>query len=351
MTAFATFPSALPFANNLAFASVDVDELEGFLDKGDLLEKRRLTLLDKAQTVNAHLSQARFTHLEMFGVHLGANVIARSVPLRVAQILIPMQGSVIDRTQGGEIIADSGRAAIFHMPDAPVEVQWQEHTSALVVRIPSAYIKAIYETLTDNEIPMDFQLQADIDLTNGHGLSVMNIVRNLIALSNRGGEQAQKQRLTGLWEELLVTTLLTSDPLTSEKVSHRKRAVPVYGYVKRTTDYILKNIRKPFGIDELVQQSGVSVRTLQNGFRKTHELGPMAFVRQKKLNGIYRELLRSDGSATKISELARQWGFEHASHFTRIYKNQFDELPSATLAKGVSNTRICVQDNLNNVVK
>lgn len=339
MNVATSLPAALPFANNLAFTSIDVDELEGFLDTGVLFEKRALTLLDKSNTVNAHISEAAFTHMKMIGVHLGANVIARSVPLRVAQILIPTRGSVIDRTLGEPIIADCGRTAIFHMPDAPLEVQWQQSTSALVVRIPADYIKSIYESLTDNEIPMDFHLQANMDLSKGTGLSVMNIVRNLISLSNsKNANQTGQMRLTGLWEELLVTTLLTSDPLTSEKISNRKHAVPVYGYVKRTTEYILNNIRNSLTADELVQQSGVSIRTLQNGFKKTHGLGPMAFVRQKKLDSIYRELHRSSAAGIKISALAKQWGFSHASHFARIYKNQFGESPSETLEKNSKNT-------------
>ncbi len=349
MTVATSLPAALPFAHNIAFNSIDVDELEGFLDTGGLFEKRNLTLLDKSSAVNAYISQATFTHLEMIGVHIGANVIARSVPLRVAQILIPMRGSVIDRTQDDPIIADSGRTAIFHMPDAPVDVQWQQRTSALVVRIPADYIKSIYESLTEDEIPMDYQLQARIDLTKGAGLSVMNIVSNLISLSKGKDNQAHQLRLTGLWEELLVTTLLTSDPLTSEKISNRKHAAPVYGYVKRTTDYILNNIRKPLTVDELVQQSGVSIRTLQCGFRKTYGLGPMAFVRQKKLDGLYRELLTSRASGIKIAVLAKQWGFEHASHFARIYKNQFNELPSQTLAKKTHNTQISATDCSNDI--
>ena len=346
MIATQTLPAGLPLANNLAFNTVDLDELEVYLESSGLLEKRKLTLLDKGGRVNAHVSHEQLTHLRMVGVHLGANLIAHSVPLRVAQIIIPMRGNILDRTRGKENIAECGRSAILHMPDTPVEVQWQAHTSALVVRIPSDYIKVIYESLTQDKLPNDFQLQPCLDLTRGAGTSILNIVGNLLSLSDNEVGDTQQATLAGLWEELLVTTLLTSDARTSEKISNCKHSVPVYGYVKRTTDYIQNNIRKPLGLDELVEQSGVSIRTLQCGFKKTHGLGPMAFVRQKKLEGIYRELLRNNMTKIKIADLAKQWGFAHASHFARIYKKQFDELPSETLTKNPGNTRVIVRNEM-----
>jgi len=343
-------PAALPLSQNVAFRSQDVDELEDYLASGDLLEERKLTLLNKSNSVDAYLSAARLSHLRMMGVHLGADVIARSVPLRVAQIVIPMNGNVIDLTHSDPIVAECGRSALFHMPDQPVKVQWQQNTSALVVRIPAEYFKAVYESLTQEEFSKDLKLRPRIDLTQGAGSSLLNIVKNLVSVTRGEGNHSQQVCVPGLWEELLVTTLLSSDPSIRQRFSNRNNSAPVYGYVKRTTDYILSNIQKPFAAEELVLQSGVSIRTLQSGFRKTYGLGPMAFVRQKKLDGIYRELLESDALGVKISRMAVKWGFQHASHFTRIYKNQFNELPSETLAKDSNKSPFSVGDEVSNVI-
>jgi AraC-like DNA-binding protein len=350
MNVSSSIPASFPLAQNVAFSCVDVDELENYLESGGLIEQRKLTLLNQSKSVNAHVSLVNLSQLKMVGVHLGASVIARSVPLRVAQLIIPMQGRIFDRTMGDTIVAESGRSAIFHMPNKPVDVQWETNTSALVVRIPIEYFKGIYESLIDEEFSNNFQLRSYIDLTNDSGLSLLNIIKNLIAVSSKNNKDNEQIRLAALWEELLVTTLFTSEHSLSKHLANRKISPPVYTYVKRTCDYISSNLKKSLVLEELVSHSGVSVRTLQNGFRKTHGLGPMAYVRKKKLEDINRELRMSEVSDVKIAKLARKWGFQHASHFTRVYKKQFDELPSVTLTKSLVSERVSAKDDLTSVV-
>ncbi|MBT7952078.1 MAG: AraC family transcriptional regulator [Gammaproteobacteria bacterium] len=326
-------PTDFPLAQNIAFRSTDLDELEYFLDSGGMVEKRELTLLEKSSKVNVHISHGRLTRLHLMGVHLGASLITRSVPLRFAQIVIPVQGRLVDRTLGEPIVAKCGLSAIVHMPDRPVDVQWDVNTSALVVRIPVEYFKGVYQSLTQEELPSDFQLRPCFNLNSSEGQSFLNIVQNLISVINTSEGRFQNNRLVSLWEELLVTTLLTADAAVSERMTDHTHAQPLYGYVKRTTDYIMDNISEPFSIQELIRHAGVSLRTLQNGFKKSHGMGPMTFVREKKLKCVYVELLKSSSSDVTIADVAAKWGFMHASHFTRIYKNQFNELPSETLTK------------------
>jgi AraC family ethanolamine operon transcriptional activator len=49
-----------------------------------------------------------------------------------------------------------------------------------------------------------------------------------------------------------------------------------------------------------------------------------------RLQGARRALIDADVNA-RIIDVADSWGFWHMSDFARIYKNEFGELPSATL--------------------
>lgn len=326
-------PVGLPLEQHIAFQSGDFDELNSFLDSGGVLERRKLTLLTSDSRVNAHLSAARLNRLHLMGVHLGADVIARSVPLNVAQIMIPLCGQLLDRTRGEPVVARCGTSAIVHMPETPVDVQWQADTSALVVRIPVAYFKGVYRALTGEEFPQQVQLQPCIDLRDTTGKRLYQIAKNLVAAVSGASPGMQNARLVELWEELLVATLLTAESSISRRITSRKQGQPMYGYVKRITGHILNNITESLSVGELAREAGVSVRTLQNGFRKSLDVSPMAFARQEKLDCVYRELLGSTSSELKIARVAARWGFHHASHFTRVYKQRFKELPSETLAR------------------
>ena len=58
---------------------------------------------------------------------------------------------------------------------------------------------------------------------------------------------------------------------------------------------------------------------------------PMAYVRRIRLQKVRAELLASDPERTRITDVAMRWGFFHQSRFAQQYREQFRELPSATL--------------------
>ena len=86
-------------------------------------------------------------------------------------------------------------------------------------------------------------------------------------------------------------------------------------------------------VDDLLGVTEVSQRTLQYAFLKAYGVTPKAFLLSLRLNGAYRELLVTNPSRTKVSEVANAWEFWHMGQFAADYKKLFGELPSETLLK------------------
>jgi AraC family transcriptional regulator, ethanolamine operon transcriptional activator len=57
----------------------------------------------------------------------------------------------------------------------------------------------------------------------------------------------------------------------------------------------------------------------------------MAYLKIQRLNGVRRTLRDSDSEITTVMQVAHQWGFWSAGHFSKDYKEMFGELPSETL--------------------
>ena len=57
----------------------------------------------------------------------------------------------------------------------------------------------------------------------------------------------------------------------------------------------------------------------------------MAYVRRIRLGRVRAELLRSDPSTVRVTDVAMRWGFMHLSRFAEQYRELFNELPSVTL--------------------
>ena len=88
---------------------------------------------------------------------------------------------------------------------------------------------------------------------------------------------------------------------------------------------------EPISLDGLCRQVAAGRRSLMQGFREHLGMGPMTFLKIRRLHGVRRELLAADPQATRISELAARWGFLNPGHFARDYRAMFDEHPGTSL--------------------
>jgi AraC-like DNA-binding protein len=98
-------------------------------------------------------------------------------------------------------------------------------------------------------------------------------------------------------------------------------------------DYICANLEAAITRDDLAAEAGISIRSLSRAFEKKYGLGPMAFVRQRRLDACFARLRGSLRDATTVTEVAMSYGFWHIGKFAIAYREAFGESPSATLSR------------------
>ncbi len=91
---------------------------------------------------------------------------------------------------------------------------------------------------------------------------------------------------------------------------------------------MLQHTGEPLSMLEVCRRVGASRRKLNYCFQEALGTSPVKYLRAVRMNGARREL-RS--GATSVHDAASRWGFWHLGQFSRDYKQQFGELPSATL--------------------
>ncbi len=102
---------------------------------------------------------------------------------------------------------------------------------------------------------------------------------------------------------------------------------------KKAKTYILENLDEPTTVKKLVEETGVTERTLERAFLERFESTPKTVLKSFRLSGVNRELKRAVIENTLISDVANRWGFWHMGQFAKDYKRMFGELPSITLSK------------------
>jgi AraC-like DNA-binding protein len=134
-------------------------------------------------------------------------------------------------------------------------------------------------------------------------------------------------------DEYLLTLLLHHHPHNYSDEMAEPAPAPVPGLVRRGERFMVDNAQAPITVSDVAGHLGVSLRSLQEGFRRWRETTPNAFLRQTRLHLVHDELLRS-GEEANVTTVALRYGFSHLGRFSAQYRSAFGEGPSATLRRG-----------------
>jgi AraC family ethanolamine operon transcriptional activator len=74
-----------------------------------------------------------------------------------------------------------------------------------------------------------------------------------------------------------------------------------------------------------------SRRTLVYAFDEIFGMAPMRFLRLQRLEAARRALTRAEPGSTTVAVIAQRHGFASPSHFARLYRHHFGEVPGDTL--------------------
>ncbi|MCK1518458.1 helix-turn-helix domain-containing protein [Bradyrhizobium sp. 190] len=101
--------------------------------------------------------------------------------------------------------------------------------------------------------------------------------------------------------------------------------------VGKVDDYLDAAGLRPVHISEICAHLNVTRRTLHRAFFDVLGLGPITFLRQKRLCAIHSVLKDNDPATTTVAQVAIQHGFIELGRFSHYYHSLFGEYPSETL--------------------
>lgn len=133
-------------------------------------------------------------------------------------------------------------------------------------------------------------------------------------------------------DEFLLTLLLHHHSHNYSEEIAETVPVPVPALVRRAERFMIDYAATSITVSDVAAHLGVSLRSLQTGFRQWRATTPNAFLRKIRLQCVRDELLRS-GEETQVTTVALRHGFSHLGRFSAFYQSTFGEVPSATLRR------------------
>ncbi|WP_169708809.1 helix-turn-helix domain-containing protein [Trinickia terrae] len=124
--------------------------------------------------------------------------------------------------------------------------------------------------------------------------------------------------------EALMVALFESAVLPAIQDSQRRPDVS--REIRRAEIFIRANLSRDLSLEEVAEAAGVSVRTLQASFKRDHDVSPMRYLRDLRLDVAREQIL----AGATVAEAAFDCGIPHPGRFAQYYRSRFGHLPSTT---------------------
>lgn len=244
-------------------------------------------------------------------------------------IQIPLIGRAVVRTGDTDVFSDS-RVASVPDPDADLDMHWEQDNEQLIVRVDRAALDAQLRRLLGRPPEKPLRLAAAMDLTTPAARSWLGTVEMLRAdLEGPGCLDHPLLRVQA--ERLVMSQLLLATTHSASAALRADTTPPTPRVIRRAEQLIVDHAREALTVEDVAEAVGLSVRSLQEGFRCHLDTTPTARLREARLVGVRADLATADPTCTTVSRLAADWGFHHFGRFATAYKQRWGESPSATL--------------------
>ncbi|MBL4895028.1 MAG: AraC family transcriptional regulator [Emcibacter sp.] len=242
---------------------------------------------------------------------------------------LPLEGAARITTGNEDFTTTVGMSSAINPTDY-TKMHWNKDCKKLLVQIRAEAMETRLSRLLmrpiDKPILFDPKVMADNRQAQGWWQQIKHLVTDL-------GDGMDPWRSRHILEDLerhLLTSLLYSfnHNYMDALLTQESQAAPKH--VKLAEDYILAHLKDPLSIDDLVTITGVSQRSIFEGFRSFRGTTPMKYVLQLRLEKVRAEL-RDSGPDRSVTDIALKWGFSQLGRFSVSYKKVYGESPSDTL--------------------
>lgn len=242
---------------------------------------------------------------------------------------LPIKGSAKVRCGTVATEVQAGVGASILSPTLATRMVWNEGCEKLIILIRREALEAQFEALT-HEQSRAIEFDTGVDLTNPVGVGLWQHAQLMLGAAENSA--AIPDAYKALLRDGMTTLLLTG--LASNKTLLLSRPAPAADplAVKRAQEFMRANAERPLSMAEIAAVSGVSLRSLQDAYRKTKGMTLGEGLLALRLERFRTALLAREGYPS-VAEAAFAAGFGHLGRAAANYRDRYGETPSETLRR------------------
>lgn len=226
-----------------------------------------------------------------------------------------------------------GRAAALRSPSTPGDLRVESDYQPVTLAFERATLEAEFRALTGSSRRFALTFEPGLPTTAGVGARIQRLVGFIFNELNEDDSSLDSPLIAAHYADALIFSLLEGVPHSCAALlpSRIRAAAPVH--VRLIAEYLEANAAEPVHMAELSKLTGMSVRSIQAGFKATYGCSPMAFLKVRRLELARKRLLCAVPGTTSVAKIALDCGFSHLGRFSGLYRARFGESPSATVRR------------------
>jgi AraC-like DNA-binding protein len=246
------------------------------------------------------------------------------------QVCVPLRGWLESRHRGRQLTSTPTLGSIYRPDSEITATRWPGRSRLLAVKIDQCAVDRALEALLDTALDSPIAFDAALPLQAG---AAQDWVRLVLMVHRQLDCPDGLMRHPLVWDPV-VESLIHGLLLVADHPHRQALAAPAQpgpAAVRAAMDVIEAGPHLPLTTATLAKQCHVSVRTLQEGFRRQLGMSPMAYLRVVRLRRAHRDLRLADPSHRSVASIAHRWGFTHLGRFAAAHQAMFGETPRQAL--------------------
>jgi AraC-like DNA-binding protein len=248
-------------------------------------------------------------------------------------------GHLESEHRGSSITAGPGSVTVYQ-PQGHAAARWAAGIRMIALKIDRDVVDDALSDAIGQQVTSQIAFHPTMSTTTGAVRSWLNMLLTLTEQLFRP-DSVLARPLAGMpfVDSIVRGLLLVADHPHRDAVAATPKLVAPRT-VRTALDIIEAEPHLSLTVSALAARSHVSVRSLQEGFRRHLGTSPMAYLREVRLRRAHEVLRQSDPSITTVASIAHQWGFTNLGRFAATHTARYGEPPAITLhRRGFQGTR------------
>jgi AraC-like DNA-binding protein len=244
---------------------------------------------------------------------------------------VPLSGQLISISRGVQTLASPQQAVVYEADsDARILSPEDSRLNMFAMKIERSAVQSALQELLGRPVNGPIDLRGPLDLACGDGKAWWTLVTDIHRGQLAGPLMASPIMVKPLAYATVVGLLSIAEHSYSEAL-HAEGPPMASAVIRRAADYIVAHAGDPLTPSEIAAAVGVSVRSLQRGFREFYQCTPNEYLRSVRLRRVHEDLVNALPDTTSVASAASKWGFYHHGRFAADYRRTFGVSPSYTL--------------------